>query len=214
MFNSRLNVKKCYKTRCLKALRCKQITKNSICQEYFSCAYPALACGKNKLLKWQTKLFDNYQLNIELKAVNSNNLFHVKAYFMKNNNRNYGNLVIGSANLTKSGIGLAKLTKSELIRDDGNTELLFHVLDAKFYDEFNQKLDEITKKSAICLSEIDEFKYGDFKNLSEHEKIYFKFCILANGIFIENDIAFFIIVRYVFEDEKRGKKGHHNSSNE
>ena len=27
-------------------------------------------------------------------------------------------------------------------------------------------------------------------------------------------IAFFIMVRYVFEDEKRGKKGHHNSSNE
>ena len=31
---------------------------------------------------------------------------------------------------------------------------------------------------------------------------------------LEYTIAFFIMVRYVFEDEKRGKKGHHNSSNE
>ena len=32
--------------------------------------------------------------------------------------------------------------------------------------------------------------------------------------FVKAIIAFFIMVRYVFEDEKRGKKGHHNSSNE
>ena len=28
------------------------------------------------------------------------------------------------------------------------------------------------------------------------------------------NIAFFIMVRYVFEDEKIGEKGHHNNSNE
>ena len=41
------------------------------------------------------------------------------------------------------------------------------------------------------------FKKGDFSFLSAHPII-----------------AFFIMVRYVFEDEKRGKKGNHNSSNE
>ena len=123
----------------------------------------AIGRGKNELLKWQAELSDDFQLNIDLQAVNSNDLFHVKAYFLKENNNTHSNLVIGSANLTEYG----------LIRDYGNTELLFHISDIKFHDDFNQKLDDLVQKSAISLSKIDEFK-DDFQDLSKNEKIYFK----------------------------------------
>jgi len=124
----------------------------------------ASAIGKDELSYFCSAFGD---LEVNLYAVDTAYLFHTKAYALISYNNNdeivCGSLVIGSANLTGSG----------LTARSGNIESFLDTQDIDFLNQFIQQLSELT------LISIDNIEY--FKSSRDYN---FKYALLLEGKFI------------------------------
>jgi hypothetical protein len=159
----------------------------------------SISIGKQELIKWQNEwqtITEPYQLKINFRIIDSDELFHVKAYYLVENESQaltpYSRLVIGSANLTKNGI----------TSNYGNIELLSYIPDSNLHKEFYKQLEAISNHFTIQLSEVDDFSKDNIRNL-----YYSKFSLIANGYLIKhldkNTKTSLLDVTYKFNENYR-----------
>ena len=124
----------------------------------------ASVLGKDCLIKFCAS-FNDFEVN--LYAVDTGYLFHTKAYALISYNNDdeivSGSLVIGSANLTDSG----------LTAKNGNIESFLDSQDEELLQQFYLQLDEL---ETLSIDEIDEFRDSDDFN--------FRYALLREGAFI------------------------------
>ena len=125
----------------------------------------AIAAGYD-LNKKISDLFKNEHANLdfEVRVVDSDALFHTKAYaLIACDDDNHGSLVIGSANLTKSG----------LTNKTGNIETIIPSSDRSIISGF---IKNISSLQFLDLSEINNF--------TKSSSIAFKLALLCQGYFV------------------------------
>lgn len=137
------------------------------------------------------KFCKNSPVDTEVFAVESETLFHSKAYALvayEGTDQIYcGSLVVGSANLTGAG----------LTKRGGNIECLLGTQKNEVIDEFLSQLKEL---KAISLEDIDKFRLG------ARDSYTFKYALLQRGKFIHKwtgDLGQYFAVR--FRLNKAGK---------
>lgn len=147
----------------------------------------ALAIGKEALQTWVVKYGDQ----VGVYPISHSSLFHSKGYalisFDKNENIVSGSLVIGSANLTGSG----------LVRNKGgNIETLIDTQDKKVLEEW-----------IIGLEDLNWMELEDLEDFSSAGDIDFQYAMLQEGEFIHpwsGDLRSLLAVKYSLNE--KGKR--------
>jgi hypothetical protein len=107
---------------------------------------------------------ENLKINYEIRVVDSDVLFHTKAYaLISADGDNNGSLVVGSANLTKQG----------LTNKSGNIETLISTQDKNVISDFIKGIDEI---KTLDLDDVNDF--------ANSNSIAFKLALLSQGYFV------------------------------
>lgn len=150
----------------------------------------ALAIGKIELQRVCDKF---HELNVQLYAVDTATLFHTKAYALISNNKDgsiyRGSLIIGSSNLTGSG----------LTASNGNIESLLDTQDVELALEF---LTGISKLKLLNIEQIDDFKSED--------SLAFKYALLLEGSFVHkwlDDLGQYLSVKYQLNNYGKSRIG-------
>jgi len=135
---------------------------------------------------------------IKLFAVNTECLFHSKAYALisfdqddANNEIRCGSLVVGSANLTQTGLS-SKNGNIECLLDTQNNELI------------NEFFGQIKKLSHINIKDIEKFKP------KERDTYSFKYALMQRGAFVHRwlvDLGQYFSVRYRLSELGKEKIG-------
>jgi hypothetical protein len=150
----------------------------------------ACCIGKTELTKFNKSFKD---IKVNLYAVETEYLFHTKAYAIISNNDDdsivCGSLVIGSANLTGSG----------LTSKYGNIESL---LDTQDNDCLTHFIEQILSLKLLTVEEIEKFKNAD--------DFSFKYALLQEGCFIHkwlDNLGQYLSTRYQLNEKGKEKIG-------
>ena len=156
----------------------------------------ACCIGKADLTKFY-KSFNDIKVNIY--AVETEYLFHTKAYAIISTDNDdsivCGSLVIGSANLTGSG----------LTSKYGNIESLLDTQDNTYLIHF---IEEILNLKLLAVENIEQFKNAD--------DFSFKFALLQEGCFVHkwsDNLGAYLSTRYQLNEKGKEKIGDESFKN-
>jgi len=132
-------------------------------------------------------------IKVNLYAVETEYLFHTKAYAIISNNDDYsivcGSLVIGSANLTGSGL-TSKYGNIESFLDTQDNDCLTHFIE------------QISSLKLLTVEDIEKFKNAD--------DFSFKYALLKEGCFIHkwlDNLGQYLSTRYQLNEKGKEKIG-------
>jgi hypothetical protein len=147
----------------------------------------AIKIGKKDISDRINKISQNLGFEINFKIAKTANLFHAKAYCLLADDNSNGSLVLGSANLTDSGlIG---------IRGYGNVELLYETYDIEHITNFYS---DLTKSSILEFIDISNLETFD-----ETDEYYFQYALLLEGYFVQPyDITVENLLSFSYEFNK------------